>query len=48
VAAIVGHLVYISQELLLVAKVSLKCTRLLLRVESLGLLPCSSSSIEAA
>ena len=48
VATIVGHLVAIGQELLLVAKVSLKRARLLLRVKRADLLPYSSSSIEAA
>ena len=39
VAATVGHLVVVSQELLQVAKVSLKYIRLLLRVERARLLP---------
>ncbi len=48
VAAAVGYPVAIGQELLLVAEVSLERARLLLRVERAGLLPCNSSSIEAA
>ncbi len=48
VAAAVGYLVVVGQELLLVAEVGLKRIRLLLWVKRARLLPLGSSGIEAA